>query len=355
MIPPGLKRQHVEHFARLLDDGAPSRGHAPHPVNDEAALAALGRRLAAIDAPGPVDPKFRANLRSTLVTAAQRAAEEQRTPVGARARALALLAKARTLIVSSPDSRRVRTRTAIIAAVAAGAITVTGISTASDSVPGDVLYGMKRSTERAQLALVGTDIGRGELLLEFARARLREAAAVRDDRGAFVRLLAETDGDTTQGVSLLTRAAAESGEPGPLDTVARFVSDQKRELARLRDDPATIDTHRVRVSLGLLDRVDSRIKELRASLLCGPRAAGPNDELGAEPVGCTSGTGPTDGPQQRRTDDRVTTSGDRVPAAGAGTGGVPVPAATASGEPVATASTPGKSRDPQPRPSRSHP
>ena len=40
---------------------------------------------------------------------------------------------------------------------------------------GATSYNVKRSTERAQLALAGSDVSRGKLYLEFAGSRLDEA------------------------------------------------------------------------------------------------------------------------------------------------------------------------------------
>jgi hypothetical protein len=354
MTPPALYRQRAERFARLLDVGHESREHPSQLTNDEVGLATLGRRLATIEAPGKVGAEFRTNLRAMLVAAAERAGQEQTevlpapapAPVGAGARFSAGLARARTLLGSSPEARRARTRGAIIAAVAASAIAVSGISTASESsVPGDALYVMKRSTERAALALAGTDVSKGELHLEFARARLGEAAAVRDDPAAFARLLAESDQETVAGVALLTAAAAKSAHAAPLDTVAGFLDRQRPALNRL--DGTMSDGERIASSLALLERVRGRIEELRTTLPCGPGAAGPSDDLGPKPAGCTSGTGPTDAPRKRRTASRVTPSDghEPAPAVTAGTlGTASVVLATILGPP-GSANAPGKFTD----------
>ena len=72
-----------------------------------------------------------------------------------------------------PASPGARARGAIVVGVAAGTLALSGVSVASgDAMPGDALYGVKRSTERAQLALAGSDLTRGQLYLDFARTRL---------------------------------------------------------------------------------------------------------------------------------------------------------------------------------------
>ena len=83
---------------------------------------------------------------------------------------------------SAGIARRPAARGAIVVGIAAGTLALSGVSVASgEAIPGDALYGVKRSTERAQLALAGSDLTRGQLYLDFARTRLPEAHAVRAD------------------------------------------------------------------------------------------------------------------------------------------------------------------------------
>ncbi len=66
-----------------------------------------------------------------------------------------------------------------MAALLTGTVAVSGVSAASgDALPGETLYDVKRSTERAQLALAGNDLGKAQLYLEFARTRIQEASEV---------------------------------------------------------------------------------------------------------------------------------------------------------------------------------
>jgi hypothetical protein len=274
MTSSSLDRRRAERFAQLVDspDRLPASGDSP---TDDADLVAIGRRLSSVPIPGQVDPTFRAEFRAVLVAAAERqhaaraAADTtaQPAPATRAARPSARLARARTLLGSSPEARRSRTRRAIIAGIAAGAIAVTGISSASDdSVPGDALYGMKRSTERAQLALAGSDTGRGELLLGFARTRADEAHEVRGDAAAFDRLLTESDSQTIEAVSLLTRAAIERKSEAPLDIVARFVDRQRPVLAGLPAGADLAEAARAEVSVAVLDAMANRVEKVRADL-----------------------------------------------------------------------------------------
>lgn len=306
MTQPSFDRQRAERFAQLVDGRDPLPAHEGAPTDDEAALAAIGRRLSSMELPGRVDPKFRAEFRAVLVATAERELaaraaanpNARQAPVTPAGRLSAGLAKTRTLLGSSPQTRRARTRGAIIAGVAVGAIAVSGISGASeDSVPGDALYGMKRSTERAQLVLASDDTSKGELLLGFARTRAIEANAVRDDAAAFDRLLTETDSETKAAVSLLTRAAAERKSEAPLDVVANFVTRQREKLDGLVADPDAAGASRAAASLALLDQVAKRVDALRAALPCGSASTGRADELGPVPTRCTSGTGRTGPPR----------------------------------------------------------
>src|SRR4029453_12157422 len=122
-------------------------------------------------------------------------------------------------------ARRIRARGAIVIGVAAGAMAISGISAASENAePGDALYGVKRSTEKAQLAMAGSDVTRGQLSLDFARTRLAEAAAMPGDNAAISGVLTDMDADTRQGVKLLTGAAVAGEDTAPLTRVDGFVA-----------------------------------------------------------------------------------------------------------------------------------
>jgi hypothetical protein len=174
-----------------------------------------------------------------------------------------------------------RARTAVIAGVAVGAVAFAGMSTASgNAIPGDALYGVKRSTERAQLALASSDVSRAQLYLDFARTRLNEAHAV---SGGLDRVLTDMDREAIAGVSLLTAAAANRRDPAALDPIEQFVADQRRaldELAILVDDS---EQARIDQSRDLLDDIAERATELRSQLDLGCLSATSIDVLGAEP------------------------------------------------------------------------
>jgi hypothetical protein len=174
-----------------------------------------------------------------------------------------------------------------VAGVAVGAVAFTGMSTASENaVPGDALYGVKRSTERAQLALASSDVGRGQLHLGFAQTRLAEAQALASD---LERVLDDMDRETSQGVRLLTGAAAHRQDRAALDAVDEFAAGQRRSLADLAGQVTGADQARLSASLELLDTVEHRTSQLRQSLLeCAGPSATSIDSLGPVPEMCVT-------------------------------------------------------------------
>jgi hypothetical protein len=187
--------------------------------------------------------------------------------------------------------RRIRARGAIVIGVAAGAMAVSGISAASENAtPGDALYGVKRSTERAQLAMAGSDVTRGQLALDFARNRLAEATALVGSSG-FAGVLDDMDADTRQGVRLLTTSAVDRKDIAPLDTVDRFVTKQRIVLTPATDTLGPAERKRAAESLALLDKVEERAEALIARLACDPMGRNGADSLGPKLDDCMAGTG----------------------------------------------------------------
>lgn len=278
-------RRRAERFAQLLDEAAGRRRrHARSREDDElVALAAVSERLAGIAVDTRPDPEFRAGLRASLM------ARIEREGIGATAvpddAADRIPAQRGTPSRPSP-LRNPRVRAAVVVALAAGPIAVSGISAASgDAIPGDPLYGIKRSTESAKLAFTGSQVSRGRLYLDFARTRMDEAGSIQGDQAAVVSALGDMDRETRQGVKLLTAAAVASRDASALDLVDAFVAQQRDGVDRLSNHligPARSDALAYRL---LLDKVKDRSVELRRSLPCAASVRH-EDELGPQPVGC---------------------------------------------------------------------
>lgn len=298
-------RQRAERFAQLLDEADGGRRHHVRSRldTDLARPVAIGQRLRSLPSTVEVDPDFRAGLRAMLVATAEREGigrtattdpldEETARPAPPHPR------RGATQPALGATRRPIRARGAIVAGVAIGAIAVSGMSAASENaVPGDALYGMKRSTERAQLALASSDLNRGQLFLDFARTRLAEAHAVRQDPAGLTAVLRDMDADTRQGVKLLTAAAVQRGDTAALDVIDSFLAEQRPQLAALLGDAPRTARERVDASLALLDAVKRRAAGLRTSLGCatGP-ATEPADHLGPLPGACPESEVPNASP-----------------------------------------------------------
>jgi hypothetical protein len=170
-------------------------------------------------------------------------------------------------------------------------LAVSGISAASThAMPGDTLYGVKRSTERAELAFAGSDHDRGQLYLGFARTRLAEAKAVSASAASFAQVLRDMDADTRQGVKLLTTTAVDRQDPSALDTVDAFVADQQSGAGDVLDRVNGASRARLLGSLDLLEQVAQRAQRLREALTCGITASNGRDALGPRPGSCSPGS-----------------------------------------------------------------
>ncbi|WP_346538010.1 DUF5667 domain-containing protein [Micromonospora sp. DPT] len=281
-----FSRRRAARFAQLLDEANGGRRHHVRSRADDrlTALVAVGQRLVAERPDVEVDAEFRTGLRAMLVATAER---EGMGAATAATPARTTEAASRGSLLGAVTARQIRARGAILVGIAAGAVAVSGISAASeDAVPGDALYGMKRSTERAQLALTSSDLSRGQLFLDFARTRLDEAGTLRGDLAGFSAVLDDMDADTRQGVRLLTTTAAQRADPAGLDAVNTFVTGQRKAVGGLLDGASRAERDRTRRSLALLDAIRKRSDALRAAIACGLPAPVGSDALGPAPASC---------------------------------------------------------------------
>lgn len=322
----------AERFAALLDQSVRSGRHAspwsrPRPRCDPefADLVAVSQRLADLEFTAEPDPVFRSELRAVLVAAAQRRA----VGVGASESEETVeifLNRRRTgrggqhVAQPAPGSGRYapvrsgRARLAVVVGLIAGALAVSGISAASGGAkPGDTLYGIKRSTEHAKLALAGSELGRGQLYLDFAKTRMSEALEVSGDPAGLSGVLGDMDSETREGVKLLTTAATARHDPAALDAVDAFVLAQRTALRQLLQ-VVTGNAHgRVGHSLDLLDRINRRTAALRPWLHCDSTGA-VMDDLGPRPVRCEAGVRPPGAATSPSADDEEPATGPNGPA-----------------------------------------
>ena len=319
MIPNPMGRRRAERFAQLLDEaeGAPRR-HI-RSVHDEelTELVAVAHtsalQMSAVADQVTVDPAYRRRLRQRLLAVAH-------------TQGIGTTAEHSHDIEPAVAPRRRRAKLAVAAGAAAGVLALSGVSSASgEAIPGDALYPVKRQTERAQLALAGSEVNKGQLYLGFARTRLREAQAVADDPNALRSALDDMDTDLRSGVRLLTGAAVARRDPEVLTTVDTFVTDQRRKVVDLVTGLQGESRGRALASLELLDKAADRSAGLRQSLLCTSDAGGYADSLGPVPQHCTAAPDP--GNPAAGTTGSGGTSNDP------GTSGSPSRGATRPGDP----------------------
>jgi uncharacterized protein DUF5667 len=282
-----FERRRADRFAQLLDE-TPSgrRRHARTAGDDELLnLVGIGRQLVTLhnstEAMAPSE-EFRVGLRAMLIATAEREG------IGITA-----VHKAPTTLISVVKAPRARfslrrhARAAILAGLAVGTLTLSGISSASDNaVPGDALYGIKRSTEQAQLALAGSDVNRGQLYLAFAKARLAEARAVSKDHRDLLSVLNDMDSETRLGVRLLDSAGVDSHDAAPLEAINAFLASQHDGVANLVTTVPLTSRSRAAISLALLDRATIRVASLLDLVHCSSGGVSGSDDLGPMPATC---------------------------------------------------------------------
>jgi hypothetical protein len=321
---PTFHRLRAQRLAQLLDeaDGGPHRHWQARPDTQLTGYVQLGDRLRGT-AGLLAEPceEFRAGLRARLLATAERegighdAVEQPPGPIIASRRA--------PLVVGR------RARGAVLVGLAAGTFALAGVSAISGgALPGDPLYGVKRSTENARLALSGSDASKGQLYLQFARNRLHEARGTGvPGRGG----LDDMDSETRDGVRLLLTDALGRHDSTALDAIDGFVAAQRAELVRFGGD------ERVLRSVALLDRIAARSATVRASLGCpapATTAPGRADDLGPLAPACPPSTAPSPAHSAASTDPaplRNNPPGGPAPTTGAGTVGTsPSPARPSS-------------------------
>jgi hypothetical protein len=303
VISSVFHRRRAERLSQLIDEASGGRRHHVRSGVDDnlADLVSVSRRLSDLPVKVEAHPEFRDGLRAMLLATIERegigatavASEPEAESAKRRGARIPVVGGALRRPGGSrpPMARRTKARGAIVIGLAAGTLALSGMSAASgDAIPGDPLYSVKRSTERAQLALAGSDISRGQLYLEFARTRLDEARAVKSDPTGFSRVLDDMDSETKQGVKLLTTTALEHKDAAALDAVDAFVSAQRGSAEQLRQDADGPSRARAATSLGLLDDIQKRSKALRLVLKCGSAATGTPDALGPSPKGSCKGS-----------------------------------------------------------------
>lgn len=255
--------RHTEHerFARAVEGG-------PQPVGnddlaEDLAIVELLRRLDV----GP-DAETRERMRQRVLTAPP---------------------PEKPLALSSVRRVGARARLAVAAAaVLCLLLSLTGMSVllSRDALPGDPLYGVKRTTESASLGLTFDDESRALKHLEFAASRVAEMETLADRTAApaaQLTALADLDADAVEGARQLTTYATSSDETA-LPALRDWALAQYVKLGTLRprlpeDAGAHADT-----TMWLLASIAQRAHDLAARSGCTTMTSGNSDPLGPLPA-----------------------------------------------------------------------
>jgi hypothetical protein len=333
-----------------------------------APLLSLAQGLQAV--PLAAAPDFRDSLRQRLLAVATVAPQPAAVP--------SPVDRARTWV----EGWRVQKALAATAASMAGVVALTGVSVgASRSLPGDALYGMKRSAEGVQLSLARNDVNRGKRHLQHAETRLSEVAKIVGEDIALgpaptgpgqitvafggskstrvAGALHAMDDATRDGTRLLFDAYAAEQDDDVLRVVQSFTDRQRTNLAAVLDALPTDAHDDAEASLTLVSNLHLRATQLLAVGTCGddcptamppaptpgstalptPTATPSYDELGPVPCTCPGTDEPEPTPEPT---PRPTASADPEPD----------PAPTGEPEPTPPPATPSPTRTAYPVPSQ---
>jgi hypothetical protein len=318
ITPLGRRRRH-ERFARAVES-------RPESVDPELAeeLAVVDLLRAAATSSGP-DAATRERMRRRILDADR--------PTAA------------AVTVLKPRRSSARGRLAVASAAALCLVlSLAGMSVllSRDALPGDALYGMKRTAESATLGFTFGDESKALKRLDFATARLAELETLADKYadedgplGAYLTALTDFDADAAAGSRELATIGANSDERllGTLDEWARA---QYARLTELRPRLPETVVNRSTTSLNLLVRIAQRTADLRGRTGCSPVTTGDSDDVG--PLPATTPCGPIPTPSGSSTPDQTS-----VP--------VSPPPATVPPAPVPPPAQPPTTGNPPPDPS----
>ncbi|MFI9007079.1 DUF5667 domain-containing protein [Actinosynnema sp. NPDC053489] len=271
ITPLGRHRQR-ERFARAVDAHPGSEAGAGDEFAAELAVVALLREAAVTSGP---DEAARARMRARVLGAAERPpAKPVRLPrprrTGARGRLAVALAAALCLVFSLAGMSLLLSR---------------------DALPGDALYGVKRTAESASLGLTFDEGSKGYKRLEFAAARVNELETLVDryresgggPLGGYLTALTDFDADAAAGSRVLA-ALGSNADRRALDDLGGWADSQADRLAGLRPSLPAGATDRVATSLDLLTRIAERAAALRARADCASATTGEVDQVGPVPA-----------------------------------------------------------------------
>lgn len=162
---------------------------------------------------------------------------------------------------------------------------------ARDALPGDALYGVKRTAEAAELGLTFGDEQKALKHLEFAASRVSEIETLArryanpDDApvGGYLTALTDFDNDTTAGSrGLITLATSTDGRL--LTSLREWATQQSDRLTAVSARLPAAGLNRVTTSQALLAGITARADALWERMACFEITSGSYDDIGALPA-----------------------------------------------------------------------
>jgi Domain of unknown function (DUF5667) len=226
-----LSRRDVEDFAAAVDGRATAGRHGPayDRIQEFVDVAEFVR-----ESSGPTARRdFVADLRAELMTAA--VDELKPAPTGSRRER------------ATRETARLRRR---LTAAASTFVVVGGsfglVAASAQAVPGDMLYPVKRATERVEL-MIRDGSGEGRALLAHATNRLEEVEALIAEGGHSVDLISGTLADfiteANAGGALLLEAYRDGGATDDIEDLRAFAAESADRLEGLAGAlPSSVST-----------------------------------------------------------------------------------------------------------------
>lgn len=170
---------------------------------------------------------------------------------------------------------------------------LTGMSLllARDALPGDALYGIKRTAEAASLGLTFGDEPKALKHLEFASARVNEIETLaqrypnplESPAGGYLTALSDFDNDASAGSRQLI-ALATRHDGRQLEALRSWSGQQAERLAEVSSRLPGAALNRQGASLALLNKIASRSSALLDRMQCYQITSGSYDDVGALPA-----------------------------------------------------------------------
>lgn len=308
--PTGDERRRIrDRILLALDDEATTP--APEAAATARARPRPGRSARAVGRPGDHRPATRPGPSSPRSRATGRAS--------------------RRAALSGVRGRFAVAAVAVLALV--GSLAGMSLLLARDALPGDALYGVKRSAEAASLGLTFGEEPKALKHLEFASARISEietlARRYPDPAdapvGAYLTALTDFENDATAGSRQLIALA--TGTDGRLlGSLGDWSTQQVTRLSTVAPRLPEAARNRESATRALLDKITTRSEALSTRMDCFQITSGSYDDIGALPATSTCERPPI-----------TATSGAPTPSVPAPTdnSGTPATGPEVPGEPVA--------------------